>query len=177
MAVPRKPYRWSGIAAALGAAAVLGMSAGAARARADPLDDLLEKLKDKGVLSEDEYQALKKAREEELLEQRAERRRQAQKAAQDAEEKKEKEAAAKQTKFDVSPGIRSIQLFGDVRLRYESRAGDSDVSDRRVPAAPTAETAGPLALCCCASASAAISRTIGSTGCAWTPAPTRARPG
>jgi hypothetical protein len=93
------------------------------------MDDLLEKLKNKGVLSEDEYQALKKAREEEQIELRNERRRQAQKAAQDAAKeetnKQEKEAAAKKTKFDASPGIKSIQLFGDVRLRYESRAGSS----------------------------------------------------
>ncbi len=69
------------------------------------MDDLLEKLKDKGVLSEDEYQALKKAREEELLEQRATRRRQALKEAQEAEEKaKAKEEAAKQPKFERQPG-------------------------------------------------------------------------
>jgi len=91
-------------------------------AQSSTFDDLLEKLKDKGVLSEDEYQGLKKAREEELLEQRAERRRQALKSAQDAE----KEEKAKQaTKVDINPGIKSMQVFGDVRLRYESRAGSS----------------------------------------------------
>jgi len=92
----------------------------------DPMDELLEKLKKKGVLSEDEYQALKKAREEEQIELRNERRRQAQQAAQQAEkEQKQQEEAAKKPKFDASPGIKSIQLFGDVRLRYESRAGTS----------------------------------------------------
>ena len=121
---------WSSMAAAFGAVAVLGLSAGPAGAQqSDPMDDLLEKLKSKGVLSEDEYQVLKKAREEEQIELRNERRRQAQKAAQDAAkeetEKQEKEAAAKKTKFDVSPGIKSMQLFGDVRLRYESRGGTS----------------------------------------------------
>jgi len=126
MALPPNHYRWTGISAALGAAAVLCISAGAVRAEGDPLDDLLEKLKDKGVLSDSEYQALKKTREEELLEQRATRRRQALKEAQEAEEKaKAKEEAAKQPKFSASPGIKSIQLFGDLRLRYESRAGTS----------------------------------------------------
>jgi hypothetical protein len=105
--------------------------------QSDPMDELLEKLKDKGVLSEDEYQVLKKAREEELLELRNERRRQAQKAAQDTAKE---EAAAKKTKFDASPGIRSIQLFGDVRLRYESREGTSTFPIAGVPGGHTAET-------------------------------------
>jgi hypothetical protein len=113
--------------AALGAAALLGLASGPACAQSsDPMDDLLDKLKAKGVLSEDEYQALKKAREAELTQQRAERQRQTQLAAQQTEkEKQQTEAAAKKTKFDASPGIKSIQLFGDVRLRYESRAGTS----------------------------------------------------
>ena len=144
MAFRRKSPGWSSVAAALGAVAVLGLSAGPAGAQqSDPMDDLLEKLKNKGVLSEDEYQALKKAREEEQIELRAERRRQAQKAAQNAEkEEKEKEAAAKKPKFDASPGIKSIQLFGDVRLRYESRAGTSTfpLPGTEVPNSATAET-------------------------------------
>ena len=103
-------------------AGLIGLSANSAFAQSEIIDELLDKLRDKGVLSDDEYQALKKAREEERLEQRAERRRQAVKAAQD----QEKEEKAKQaTKVDINPGIRSIQLFGDVRLRYESRAGSS----------------------------------------------------
>lgn len=130
MAFRRKFPGWSSVAAALGAVAVLGLSAGPASAQqSDPMDDLLEKLKSKGVLSEDEYQVLKKARDEEQIELRKERRRQAQKAAQDAEkEEKEKEAAAKKTKFDVSPSVRSIQLFGDIRVRYESRTGETDAA-------------------------------------------------
>ncbi len=123
MAFRRRFARWSSVAATLGAMAALSLSAGPVSAQqSDPMDDLLEKLKNKGVLSEDEYQALKKAREEEQIELRNERRRQAQKAAQDAVKEEE---VAKKTKFDVSPGIRSIQLFGDVRLRYESRAATS----------------------------------------------------
>jgi len=127
MAFRSKANRRNGLVAALAAAVLLGLSLTPAYAQqSDPMDDLLEKLKNKGVLSEDEYQALKKAREDEQLEQRQERRRQAQQAAQQAEkEQKQAEAEAKKTKFDASPGIKSIQLFGDVRLRYESRAGTS----------------------------------------------------
>jgi len=130
MAFHSKRGGLSGLGAALAAAAVFGLYLGPACAQqADPMDELLEKLRDKGVLSEDEYQALKKAREEEMLELRNERRRQAQKAAQDAAkeeaDKQQQEAAAKRTKFDADPSIRSIQLFGDVRLRYESRAAST----------------------------------------------------
>ena len=114
----------SAIITALCATAILVSPARAQSA--DPLDDLLEKLRDKGVLSDQEYQALKQAREVELRQQRADRQQQAQQAAQQAEkEQKQVEEAAKKPKFDASPGIRSIQLFGDVRLRYESRAGTS----------------------------------------------------
>jgi hypothetical protein len=35
------------------------------------------------------------------------------------------DTAAPATKFEVSPTIKRIQLFGDLRLRYESRAGSS----------------------------------------------------
>jgi hypothetical protein len=128
MAFRRRFAGWSSVAAAFGAVAVLGLSANSARAQqSDPMDDLLEKLKNKGVLSDDEYQTLKKAREEEQIELRNERRRQAQKAAQDAaKEEAAVQEAAKKPKFDVSPGIKSIQLFGDVRLRYESRVAISN---------------------------------------------------
>jgi Putative porin len=89
-------------------------------------DDLLEKLKDKGVLSQGEYNSLKAAREEETAAQREARRKQALKEAQQAEkDDKAKDAAANQTKFVSSPGMKSIQLFGDVRLRYEAREATS----------------------------------------------------
>ena len=59
-------------------AAVLAALAGPAHAQGtNVFDELLEKLKSKGVLTEEEYQALKAARDEEITEQRAERRRQA----------------------------------------------------------------------------------------------------
>jgi len=123
MALERMYVRLSNLAVGLGAAALFGLSPHAAHAQSEIIDDLLDKLKDKGVLSDDEYQALKKAREEERLDQRAERRRQALKAAQDAE--KEEKAKQPTTKFDVNPGIQSMQFYGDVRLRFESRDGSS----------------------------------------------------
>src|SRR5262245_54095431 len=108
------------------AAAILALSGTPVFAQqATTFDSLLEKLKDKGVLSPEEYDALKQARDEEITEQRAERRRQALRQAQEAEQKeKAQETEAKATKFSVDPGVRSIQLFGDVRVRYESRSGD-----------------------------------------------------
>jgi len=126
MVIRPKPERWTRLFAAIGAAALFGLCATSAHAQSEILDELLEKLKDKGVLSGDEYQALKKAREDEMAQQRAERRRQAVKQAQDAEkEQKAQEAAAKATKFDVNPGIKTMQLYGDVRLRFEARDGYS----------------------------------------------------
>jgi hypothetical protein len=88
------------ISLALCVAALCGLSASSALAQSGTFDELLEKLKAKGVLTEEEYQALK-----------------AEEAAQ--------EAAAKQTKIETSPAIKRIQLFGDLRLRYESRAATS----------------------------------------------------
>jgi hypothetical protein len=122
----RRPLRQAALAAA--STALLAAFAGPAHAQGTGVfDELLEKLKNKGVLTDEEYQALKAARDEEISEQRAERRRQALRQAQEAEQKeKTQEAAAKATKFDVNPGIKSMQLFGDVRVRYESRAGETD---------------------------------------------------
>ena len=146
MAFQSKVNRHSKLAATLGAAALVGLLFGPVYAQQpDPMDELLEKLKAKGVLSDDEFQALKKAREDEQIEQRQERRRQAQQAAQQAEkEQKQAEEAAKKPKFDASPGIRSIQLFGDVRLRYESRVATSSYpvgsAAGVLPGAPDTET-------------------------------------
>jgi len=141
MAFRRKLPVRSSIAAAVAAVALLGLPAGRASAQSDPMDDLLDKLKSKGVLSDDEYQTLKKAREDEQIELRNERRRQAQKAAQDAaKEEAAVQEAAKKPKFDASPGIKSIQLFGDVRLRYESRAATSTFPVNGIPGGPLGET-------------------------------------
>jgi hypothetical protein len=92
---------WVALRAALRVAVIFGLSAGVAFAQTETFDQLLEKLKAKGVLTEEEYQALKKSRDEEQL------------------------AAAEKPKIEVSPAVKKIQLFGDVRLRYESRAATS----------------------------------------------------
>src|SRR6185369_2227726 len=102
------------------------MATSAQAQQSTTFDDLLEKLKDKGVLSQGEYNSLKAARDEESAAQREARRKQALKEAQQAEkDEKAKDAAANQTKFESSPGMRSIQLFGDLRLRYEARSATS----------------------------------------------------
>jgi len=124
----RRPLRRVALAAV--SAGLLTAFAGSAQAQTSSVfDELLEKLKDKGVLSQEEYSALKAARDEELQAQRDERQRQALRQEQEVQEKqKAKEEQAKATKFDVNPGIRSMQLFGDVRVRYESRAGETDAA-------------------------------------------------
>ena len=106
--------------------AALGVAGTAHAQQSSTFDNLLEKLKDKGVLSEDEYNALKSARDEEIQQQRADRRQRALKEAQAAEaQEKAAEKAAAATKVDISPVVRSMQFYGDVRTRYETRAGDN----------------------------------------------------
>ncbi len=180
MAFRSKAGRWNGLAAALAAAALLGLSLTPAYAQqSDPMDDLLEKLKNKGVLSEDEYQALKKAREEEQIELRNERRRQAQKAAQDAakEETKAGEGGGRQEdQVRRQPGDQEHPAVRRCAAALREPGGHLHFSDprhqRRRRRRPSTAGATP-----CASASAATSWRTGSTVCGWTPAPTPARPG
>jgi len=91
MRAPKNQTRAWALAAAMAALVALPAHA----QQSNVFDDLLQKLRDKGVLSEDEYQALKAAREEERMEQRAERRRQALRAAQEAEDKEKAKESAK----------------------------------------------------------------------------------
>jgi phosphate-selective porin OprO/OprP len=95
-----RPSRPLGISVVLAGAALIGALGGPAHAQQSSaiIDDLLEKLKDKGVLSQEEFDALKQAREQERTEQRAERRKQALKTAQE-EEKKEKAVEASKTEI------------------------------------------------------------------------------
>src|SRR5688500_7535953 len=82
------------LALAAVAGAVLSF-AGAAQAQQSPIfDDLLEKLKDKGVLTQEEFDALKAARDEERTMQRAERRERALREAQAAEREEKVKAEA-----------------------------------------------------------------------------------
>jgi phosphate-selective porin OprO/OprP len=106
------------------------LAAGSAQAQQSSIfDDLLLKLKDKGVLTEDEYESLKAARDEERSEQRAERRQQALKQAQAAEkEEKAKEEAKTGLLGKFNNGFtwetadkkNSITVSGRVQLDYRA---------------------------------------------------------
>ena len=130
----RRNHTMRGIPFALAAlmAALLGVSQ-PARAQSEIFDDLLEKLREKGVLSDAEYNALKQARDEERVEQRAERRKQAMKEAQTTEKEekaKEEEKTALKGRFrngftwETGDKSAMIGLAGRVQLDYRNFADD-----------------------------------------------------
>src|SRR6185295_18308726 len=96
------------------------IGAASAPAHAD-METLLDKLHEKGVLSDDDYQEMR-------TEARAERRNQALKDAK--EEEKKQQPAPDSAKFKMSEAIKSMELYGDLRLRYEDRiaTAPSDVN-------------------------------------------------
>jgi phosphate-selective porin OprO and OprP len=126
------------LALAAVAGAVLSF-AGAAQAQQSPIfDDLLEKLKDKGVLTQEEFDALKAARDEERTMQRAERRERALREAQAAEreEKAKAEAPSRLTGtfkegfgFESGDKKHSIALsgrfHGDYRAFFDDTAANT----------------------------------------------------
>jgi phosphate-selective porin OprO/OprP len=124
--------RGTTLALAALAAALLG-AVQPAQAQSEILDDLLQKLRDKGVLSEDEYNALKQARDEERTEQRTERRKQALKEAQTVE----KEEKAKEDKtalkgrfrdgftFESGDKQHSISVTGRAQADYRAFSENS----------------------------------------------------
>jgi len=121
------PHGGSLMVAAL-TAALLG-SAPAQAQQTSIFDELLIKLRDKGVLTEEEYQTLKAARDEERTEQRAERRQQALKQAQTTEkEEKAKEDAKSGLVGKYNNGFswetpdkkNSISVSGRLQLDYRS---------------------------------------------------------
>jgi hypothetical protein len=90
-------------------------------------DTLLDKLHEKGVLSDDEYEQMR-------TEARADRRAQALKESQQVEtEAKAKGSSASTLK--VPEVLKSMELYGDLRLRYENRiaraASDAATSEER----------------------------------------------
>jgi phosphate-selective porin OprO/OprP len=125
--------RGTTLALAALAAALLG-AVQPAQAQSEILDDLLQKLRDKGVLSEDEYNALKQARDEERLEQRAERRKQALEQA-TAVEQEEKAKAEEKTAlkgrfrdgftFESGDKQHSISVTGRAHADYRSFSDNS----------------------------------------------------
>jgi phosphate-selective porin OprO/OprP len=105
-----------------------------ARAQSEIFDDLLEKLRDKGVLSQDEYNALKQARDEERTQQRAERRKQALEEAQTVEKQEKAKEEEKTTlkgrfrdgfTFESGDKQHSISVNGRVHADYRSFSEDS----------------------------------------------------
>ncbi len=98
-------------------------------AQTDAMDDLLERLKSKGVLSEEEYNEMKKGRDEQRVEERAERRKRALKEAQLVEkEEKTKEESKTDLKGKFREGFvlesgdkqHSIALTGRIHADYRS---------------------------------------------------------
>ena len=137
MAVSHPPHvlrrsRWLSLTAA--AASLFTVLAGSAQAQSNVFDDLLEKLKEKGVLSQDEYDALKAARDEERMEQRAERRRQALRAAQEEEKQEKAKTEAKTTLkgkfangfvFETEDKENRLQFRGRVQGDYRTFSDDT----------------------------------------------------
>ncbi len=98
------------------AAAIAALGAASAPASAD-METLLDKLHEKGVLSDDDYQEMR-------TEARSERRNQALKDAK--EEEKKALPAPDSARFKMSDTLKSVELYGDLRLRYEDRIARSD---------------------------------------------------
>jgi hypothetical protein len=109
------------------ATAIAGLfGASAAPAFAD-MENLLDKLHEKGVLGDDDYEQMR-------TETRAERRAQALKNASDVE-KEQQTKATSTSSLKVPEALKSMELYGDLRLRYENRiaraASDAATSEER----------------------------------------------
>jgi phosphate-selective porin OprO/OprP len=110
--------------------------AGAAHAQQSPIfDELLEKLKDKGVLTQEEYDTLKAARDEEIAQQRTERRQRALREAQAAEKEEKAKADAPSTltgrfkngfTWESGDKANSITLSG--RIQADFRTFEDDIA-------------------------------------------------
>jgi phosphate-selective porin OprO/OprP len=127
------PFARNAIAAAV-TAACCALAAPASAQDSSIFDDLLLKLKEKGVLTQEEYDALKAARDEERIEQRAERRKEALKAAQQAEKEEKTKETDKRALFgkwnngftwETGDKQFSISLAGRVQADYRAFNGTS----------------------------------------------------
>ena len=94
------------------ATAIAGLFGTIATPALADMETLLDKLHEKGVLSDDDYQEMR-------TEARADRRTQALKEAKD--EEKKQQPAPDSARFKMSDAIKSAELYGDLRLRYENR--------------------------------------------------------
>lgn len=129
--------RMGALPAAVSAALTCGAPVALAQTSA-PLDDLLERLKSKGVLTEEEYNDMRGARDEEIKEQRAERRRRALREAQEADAKeKQREAAPTQTvgrfrdgfTFESGDKASSLNISGRAHADYRNFSPDVIAAD------------------------------------------------
>jgi hypothetical protein len=98
------------------ATAIAGLFGTAATPALADMENLLDKLHEKGVLSDEDYQEMR-------TEARADRRSQALKEAK--EEEKKQQPAPDSARFKMSDAIKSMELYGDLRLRYEDRIATS----------------------------------------------------
>jgi len=99
----KKLGRW-----ALGGFGVLAATAATSGSCADNQDPLLDVLIKKGILSEQEAKDIKA----------------------EAEANQTNNVPAFASKWKISDGIKSVELFGDLRMRYEYRSAQTPVDDR-----------------------------------------------
>jgi hypothetical protein len=110
----RQFNRW--IIRGVGMFAVLAMAVGAYAQSADPIDELLKMMTEKGMLSDQEAQKVRSAAA--VL-----------KAESDAR-LTNNDSFASTSKWKISKGIKSAELFGDVRFRFEDRQVLTPLDDR-----------------------------------------------
>lgn len=131
----RKPsvFRASCLSAALAAALCLGTSSTYAQ-ETPILDRLLDKLKERGVLTDEEFEVLKAEREQERVTARAERRQRALREAQATEREEKEKEAAKSTlvgkfkdgfSFESGDKRHAIGISGRVHGDYRHFADDT----------------------------------------------------
>jgi len=119
----------------LAMAVTFGLGAMPLHAQETPiLDQLLDKLKERGVLTEEEYQALKAERDEERVQSRAERRQRALREAQAVEKEEKAKEDAKSTlvakfkdgfRFESGDKRHAIGISGRVHGDYRYFADDT----------------------------------------------------
>ena len=100
---PPRPLRMS----AAGVMALVAMTGGARAASSDPILELLNMMTQKGMLTDQEAQKVRAA---------------AAALKAEAEAKETNDLAVAPSKWKISNAIKNIELFGDIRFRYENRS-------------------------------------------------------
>jgi Putative porin len=93
---------------------VLGALNGLCAAASDPMSELLNMMTQKGMLTEAEAEKVKSA---------------AAALKAEAEANEAKSMAAATSKWKIDKAIKSVELFGDIRLRYENRQVDTPANE------------------------------------------------